>query len=300
MKQQNSEAKSDTTNANPELAAFFRTYFAAKTGKDLDAMMAHFSPDVAVYCDAVMGWTVDGHQAIRDDYTMRNEQPGHGLSYPTQILGCLEGGEGSALIAFTNTPEIVGGELHIFAGIDLHGGKIIRQVDYWDSTDFPDGIYDTQRVPEERFPRDFKEAEVGVHADPLIVEVATRLHTAIAAGDAATAANMFDYDAVLEDRSLRVQVIGRSAIERFFSRTLPRSPLGTGSRLRHIVGGARGGGFEWNGAPAVGAVSGITALTIDADGDITLASTVYDSRQLHPQERSALILAATQPAGSNA
>jgi ketosteroid isomerase-like protein len=295
MKRQNSEAKLDATHTTAGLAAFFASYFTAKSTKDLDAMMTHFSPDVATYSDAVMGWAVDGYDAIRRGYAMRNEQPEHGLSYPTLILGSLNHGDGSALVAFTNTPEIVGGELHILASIDIRDSTIVRQVDYWDSTDFPDPLYTEQRTAAEQFPREYKETQVGICADPIIIEIATHLHTAIAAGDAAAAASVFDYDAILEDRSLRIQVIGRSAIQRFFETTLSHHPLGVESRLRHIVGGVAGGGFEWHAAPQFGAADGITALTLDTDADITHAAIVYDSRQLDPRDRTSLIRAATQP-----
>lgn len=93
--------------------------------------------------------------------------------------------------------------------------------------------------------------------------------------------------------SLRVQVDGRTAIQHFLARTLAQAPFGIDSRLRHIVGGSRGGGFEWHCAPQFQAVNGVTALMLDSDAQILRATTVYDSRQLEGQQRSALIAEST-------
>jgi ketosteroid isomerase-like protein len=295
VKSQNAPEKLDASRAGPEVAEFFSTYFVAKSTRDLEGMMNHFSPDVATYSDAVMGWAVDGYEAIRAGYTMRMQQPEDALSYPTAILGDLSNGTGSVLVAFTNTPEVVGDELHILAPIDLRDGKIVRQVDYWDSRAFDDGIYHAQRHPADDFPRAYKEDVVGTHAAPIIVDVATRLLAAIAAGDAKEAASLFDYDAVLDDVALRVHVTGRSAIERYFGRTLDTAPLGVGSRLRHVVGGTLGGGVEWHCRPGLGAVDGVMALALDSDGQIARATNVYDSRQLEDEMRSTLIELSTRP-----
>jgi hypothetical protein len=59
--------------------------------------------------------------------------------------------------------------------------------------------------------------------------------------------------------------------------------------LRHIVGGADGGGFEWTAEPGVGQLVGITALELDDDGLITAITSVYDSRQIDPASKRALL-----------
>lgn len=50
-----------------------------------------------------------------------------------------------------------------------------------------------------------------------------------------------------------------------------------------------GGGFEWT---AVDGLVGITALGRDADGLIASITSVYDSRQLEPDRKAALVDAA--------
>ena len=60
----------------------------------------------------------------------------------------------------TDTPELFGGELRILAAIDFADGKIVRWVDYWDSSAFDDALYAQFRTPAGRFPTDLKDAEV--------------------------------------------------------------------------------------------------------------------------------------------
>lgn len=64
---------------------------------------------------------------------------------------------------------------------------------------------------------------------------------------------------------------------------------GARSRLRHLVGGRHGGGLEW---AAADGLAGITAVELDDDGLVTDLRSVYDSRQLAPSRRSALVSAA--------
>ena len=54
-------------------------------------------------------------------------------------------------------------------------------------------------------------------------------------------------------------VIGWIETARYLERVLGRVPYGQGSALRHVVGGACGGGFEWTSGPD-GQLVGITAL----------------------------------------
>ena len=46
----------DTSQAAPETAAFFTSYFTAKSRHDPAKTMAHFSPDLITYTDATLGW----------------------------------------------------------------------------------------------------------------------------------------------------------------------------------------------------------------------------------------------------
>ena len=278
-------ALADTRSTSEETRAFFESFFDTKNSHGVDATMAHFSPSVVTYTDAILGWPLDSFDAIEQCFQQYMPNwPDTALSYPTRILG----GPDSALVAFTDTPELFGGELRILGAVDFKDGKIVRWVDYWDSTAFDDDLYDRLRTPADQFPVDFKEGSIEVNAAPGLVDVATALHHALARADASAAAELLSYDAVYEDMALRVQLLGRAAIERYLAATLQAAPQGKDSMLRHIVGGTAGGGFEWIGAPAGTIAGGITALEIDHTGHVSRLTTVYDGRHLRDTDRQAL------------
>lgn len=280
-------AVADTRCAADETCAFFESFFAAKNSHDVDATMAHFSPEVVTYTDAVLGWPLDGFDVIEGVFQQYMPAwPDTALSYPTRILG----GPDSALVAFTDTPELFGGELRLLGAVDFKDGKIARWADYWDSTSFDPELYAKIRTPAEAFPTDFKESLIGVNAAPAFAAAATALQGALAAGDAHAAAQLFSDDAVYEDMALRTQILGRADIERYLGLVLADAPFGAGSRLRHIVGGDTGGGFEWFAAPGSTVAGGITALEVDGSSRISRLTTVYDSRQLSDSDRRSLVL----------
>jgi len=69
------------------------------------------------------------------------------------------------------------------------------------------------------------------------------------------------------------------------------APYGQASALRHVVGGADGGAFEWTAADGL---AGITAIDLGPDGLVTRITSTYDSRRLDPERRTGL-LGATFP-----
>jgi hypothetical protein len=117
------------------------------------------------------------------------------------------------------------------------------------------------------------------------------LQAALADNDAEGAAALFSSDAVYEDMTLRTQVLGRLAIERYFDRALTRLPAGAGSSLLHVVGGDMGGGYEWQAAAAYRASvrRGISAITLDQDGKITRLTTVWDGAMIPDADIQSLI-----------
>ncbi len=267
----------DTRYAAASTVALLEAFFAAKNSHVVEDTMAYFSPRVVTYTESTLGWPLDGYDTIEQTFRQHMPTwPETALSYPTRILG----GTGSALVAFTDMPELFGGELRILGAIDFEDGRIIRWVDYWDSLDFDDELYAQLRTPADSFPVDFKEGEIGSNAAPGMVDVATRLQDALAAGDARAAAALCSYDVVLEDMAIRSQLQGRSAVERYLTGALEAAPYGTGSRLRHVVGGPTGGGFEWIAGPGRTVACGITALEVDASGRVSRLTTTYDGRHL--------------------
>jgi ketosteroid isomerase-like protein len=275
----------DSSHAAADTTAFFDRFFAAKNSHVVADTMDYFSPDVLTYTDSTLGWPLDGFAAIEAAFARYMPNwPSTGLSYPTRILG----GPGSALVAVTDTPELFGGELRMLGAVDFKNGKIVRWVDYWDSQSFDDALYTQFKTPPEHFPTSFKEDNLPISAAVEIVAVATRLQTLLAAGDAAGAASLFGYDVVVEDMALHTQLQGRSMAQRYFATSLDHAPYGTGSTLRHIVGGARGGGFEWIAAAGQGVAGGITALELETSGLISRVTTVYDGRLLAAEQRQFL------------
>jgi len=264
------------TQSSP-LTGTFETFFATKTACDLEGTMSYFSPNLACYIDATLGWDLNGYDALKGVFEqyMPNWSP-PARSYAIRVLS----NEASALVHMVDTPELFGGELRILAAIDFIDDKLYAQL----------------RTPAEVFPKDLKDAQVPTQAAPELIAAATALHQSFRAGDGLAAATLMHTDVVFEDMSLRTQVIGRIATTHYLSRILGDAPYGRSSRLRHVVGGQRGGGFEWSAGPEADELAGITALEIDADGLITKIISVYDSRQLEGDRKAALHAVSIDPA----
>ena len=277
-------------SADAELAELLSAYFVAKSSHDLEGVMRHYSRDVTTFTDAIMGWAINGYDAVEKSYEEVMGQFGDGRSYPTAIRGFMKDGNGSAVMEVTNTPEIVGSELHMISSVDLREGKIVRWVDYWDSVSFDDGIYEEKRAPNDQFPETYLEDQVGRCNTPSSATAGSRLSALLSDGDSEGAANLFDYDGIFEDRAARVQIVGRSEIGSYLERVLQIAPFGFGSKVRHIVGGEDGGGLEWIAGPHTPVRDGITSLAFGDGGLIKTATTVYDSRQLGEDGRAALVL----------
>lgn len=278
----------DATHASAEAAAFFDSFFTAKSRHDIDATMDHFSTTTLTYIDATLGWPFYSHEALKGVFAEYMPQwPPSGLSYPTRILGS----EQSALVAFTDTPELFGAEIRILAAVDMKDGKVVRWIDYWDGRHFGVELAAKLRTPADQFPTDFKESSVGDNASAGIRDVAGKLHTALAGNDYQSAASLFSNDAVYEDMTLRTQILGRLAIERYLGRALGKLPAGEGSSLLHVVGSDMGGGYEWRAAPAYQTTvrRGITALALNQNGEITRLTTVWDGAMIGDEEIKTLM-----------
>ena len=282
------------TDAAPtaQLRGVLERFFETKTACDVEGTMGYFAPDMVCYMDATLGWDFDSHaalQAVFEQYMPTWAPPAR--SYASKILA----GEHSALVHMVDTPELFGGELRILAAIDFADGKIVRWVDYWDSTAYDTGLYQQFRTPADRFPADLGDARVDNRADSALIEAATALHRGFAAAAPAAAAATMHTDVVLVDMALRTQVIGRIEVTRYLERVLGQVPYGRASTLRHVVGGRVGGGFEWTAGPGAAHLAGITALELDDDGLITTITSVYDSMQIDPASKRSLLEASTAP-----
>ncbi|NPT55077.1 nuclear transport factor 2 family protein [Paraburkholderia elongata] len=277
----------DTSAASPDLMNFLYAYFAAKTQANVDQTMSFFSPRLVTYTDATLGWDAPGWAILKAFFTQYMANwPSTAKSYPTRILGDMR----SAVVVFTDTKELFGGEIHGVGALDFEDGKVVRWVDYWDSRGWPN-TFNLQK----QTLQDWHQNALRERASPQIREVTARLTAALSAGDAKTAASLFSYDAVYEDVPSRVQIISRTIIESYFGRALTRLPNGFGSGLRHTLGSNAGGGFEWIGAINSGIPGGITVLTLDSFGAITRATTMYDGGRFSEASLQAMAALAIEP-----
>lgn len=270
----------DISHASPSAAAFFRGYFTAKSLHDANGWLRHFHPSQIVYYDATLGFGWDTRSSLAADLTaLTKTWPESAKSYPLRVLG----NSASAVVVFVDTPELFGAELRIIAAFDFRNGKVTRQVDYWDGRN---NSAISLRSPDDQYPHDLGLETVRETAAPEIDTAARRLNTALAAGNASAAADLFSADAIFEDTTTRAQVAGRLAIGRYLQRALSKLPYGPGVTLRHVLGSAQGGGYEWqtDGLPG----NGITALELDGDGAITRLTTVWDASRVSDEEIQSL------------
>jgi hypothetical protein len=210
--------------------------------------------------------------------------PPSGLSYPTRIIGDTH----SALVAFTDTPELFGGEIRILAAVDFKDGKVVRWIDYWDGRSFGTEAAAKIRTPADKFPTNFDYDVASEGAAPQIKDVAQKLSAAFAAADAEAAAALFSSDAVYEDRALRARVLGKLAITKYLHRLLAKAPYGSGSKLAHVVGSDQGGGYEWtNAANAV--KRGIIAIDLDHTGKIARLEATWDNGVMSDADMQTLV-----------
>jgi len=161
---------------------------------------------------------------------------------------------------------------------------VTRQVDYWDGRRNP---VIAGRPAADQYPYDLGLETVRENTAPEIIKVAGQLNAALSMGDVGAAIMLFSYDAVFEDTTLRTRQEGQLAIGRHLQRTLSLLPYGSGTILRHILGSAQGGGYEWR-ASGQRDLNGITVLVLDEQGLITKMTAVWDGSRLNESTIQAL------------
>ena len=266
----------DVSHTTPDLVRLLTGFFAAKSAHDPARTMSYFSQQKLTYIDGTLGLGFYTWQDLNAFFTkVMPTWPAAGRSYPVRILGDTT----SALVFYTDTPELFGHEIRTISSVNFEQGKIVRLLDYWDGRHF--GINNTAklRIPANQFPQDFKESTVGETASPAMRAVVTKLAQALAANNATAAAQLFTADAVFEDMTLHLQVIGQLAITGYLQRVLPQLPYGYKSAIRHVVGSDLGGGYEWT--SSVGSVPrGALGLERNQNGQITRLTAVWDGSLL--------------------
>jgi hypothetical protein len=246
----------------------------------------HFSDAHLTYIDAALGWPFYSKKGMTDLFeAYMPKWPPAGLSYPTRISGDTH----SALVAFTDTPELFGAEIRILAAIDFKDGKIVRWIDYWDGRSFGAELAAKMRTPPDKFPTNFDYDVASDGASAKIKDVSQKLATAFASGEATAADALFSNDAVLLDRALRVRVLGKQAIGKYLGRILASAPYGKGAKLVHVVGSDQGGGYEWtNDASPV--KRGIVSIDLNGAGQIVRLDATWDNGVMSDADLQALVL----------
>jgi hypothetical protein len=220
-----------------------------------------------------LGWAWYSWRELYDLFAqLMPTWPETAASYPTRIVGNSD----SALVFFTDTPELFGHEIRPIGAVNFEHGKIVRWIDYWDGRAFTMTDIVKQRTPADQFPTDFGEKGLRVTAPQAIRSAVRALSGALATGVIRDVVSLFHPDARLEDLALHTAVVGRYSIESFLRSALPSLPYGAGATVRHVSGSGQGGGYEWTNRSAQ-TPRGITALELDNTGLITQMTSVWDS-----------------------
>lgn len=266
----------DTSHATRELADLVENMFRQKQARSLEGFMSYFSRRQLTYVDAIWGGDFRGWSTLNAQMAdVMLNWPSTVRAYPTKVIGDTR----SAMFFFYDSAEMFGHEIRAMAPLDFQDGKIVRQVDYWDGRHFTIEATKNFRLPPEQFPTEFGEVVTGENASPVVRGVATALADAFASADAAAAAELFSFDATFEDLTLKSRLVGRPAIGGFLERASGLLPYGRGSTLRHVVGSAQGGGYEWSnpdnpGGPLVN--NGTIALELDREARISGLTALWD------------------------
>jgi hypothetical protein len=264
----------DSSHATTEVAALVLRYLASKSSHDLDGWMSFFSRKQITYIDAVVDAAYYSWDALRDALSQFVPSwPSDGKSYPTRILGNAT----SAIVFFTDTAGLFGpSEIRAAGVINFRDHKITRQIDYWDGRHF--GIANEAALAafSSGPVTDFGEATVGESAAPAMKNVVSKLALALRQGDGASAAELFAPGAVFEDMPAHLLIVGPRSIGTYLTQAASLLPYaGGGTAVRHVVGSAVGGGYEWAASNNV-VPRGIVALELDRWGRITRLTALWD------------------------
>jgi hypothetical protein len=253
-------------------------YLAAKSAASVNRTMSFFDRGDTTYVDATLGWKFPTWDSLKALFNKLMPKYAAGArSYQTEVLGDAQG----AVVFFTNTPQEYGHEVRGIAVVDIRNGKFVRWVDYFDGRHVGVSVTESLRTPPAQFPADFGQSRVGGSASPTMTRLAGELSTDFAQGNSEQAARLFAPDAVLEDLTLHTAVVGRQSITAYLARALPSLPYGRGAQVRHVVGGAAGGGYEWKN-PGASVPRGVNAIKLNSRGQIVQLTATWDGSLVTP------------------
>ena len=281
----------DDSAATPAAVRQAAGFYHDKARRDVDAAIENFLVEPFSYVDATLGTEFPSREVLRGLLSQGLPTwPEGANSYMTRVLG----DENSAIVYFTNDPGVFfPADMRSVSAVNFVDGKIARWIDYWDANHIGAANLEGWRHPQEEFPADFGESKVAETATALIQKIATALDTALAAHDVQGAAALFAPDATFVDLPSHVRVTGPRHILSFLTAAQGTLPyLGHGVRVRHVLGGDLGGGYEWT---ANGTVKrGITAIKLDRNGKITSLEAMWDGSLLDDEALLSLARAAIE------
>lgn len=264
----------DASHATQEVAILVKNYLAHKSEHDPAATMTYFAHSPLTYIDGVLGWSWYSWDSLLSALeTFMPNWPTDGKSYPTTVLGDTD----SAIVFFTDTEGLFGpSEIRAIGVVDFRDRKIVRQIDYWDGRHFGIADTDSLKVSANQFPADFRESTVGENAAPMMKTVVNALAKALGNSDGTSAAALFAPGAVFADSPAHVEITGPRSIGSYLIDAAAVLPyVGAGTSVRHIVGSALGGGYEWINEDGP-VPRGVTALELDCWGKITRLTAMWD------------------------
>ena len=265
-------AAPDMSATPAQVQRLFTAFLAAKSAADVDRSMAFFSRSDMTYWDGTAGsafldWAT--LKAVFEQYMPTWAPAAH--SYGTNLLGDDTG----AALFFTNTPEQFGHEIRGISVVDIHDGKFIRWIDYWDGRHYGIEAVKGFRSPRSKFPHDFGWSRPGEHASPTLQRAVSELAQNLGDGDHRGAARLFDENGILEDLTLHTAVAGPQSIAGYLERAVSSLPYGQEARVRHVAGGNPGGAYEWTNSQGP-VPRGVSALQLNAAGQIVRLSSIWD------------------------
>jgi hypothetical protein len=262
----------DSSHATPEVTALLERFFRAKSARDVNATMSFFAKQPMNYLDATLGLDLTWDTLRALFAKAMPTWPASG-SYATRILG----DETSALVVFTNIPGLFGpSEIRSISTVNFKDGLVHRWLDQWDGRHFGLANLATAQSPQNQFPTDWKESTVGETAAATMQHTVHALTEAAGSGDRDALTAVLASDVVLEDNPAHLRIVGQRSVSTFFieaAGVLPYAGPGTG--VRHVVGSAIGGGYEWT-STASPVPRGVSAVELDDAGRVTRLTAMWD------------------------
>jgi len=277
-----------------EAWAFFRSVYDSLDLADVQGFLSHYlQSDLFVFQDAIINTNLQGYQQFAGGFSALLGAFGSVLgpgrsSKIFRVTGDLRYGAVVEHVFAQNTFFSTNG-ITIQSVIDMSGGFISRNVDYWDSRELgqaditggaatngvavPFGAVHPGSTPLSA-PPPVPPGDVALasgvdgraSASPAMVNFVRDLTDALSQGSVGDVLSFFTEDALYVNPVIHqgpalygnfdqtIQIRGLRLLRAFFEAVLNLLPDGRGAMLVHVVGSAAGGGFEWKaGGPYAGA-----------------------------------------------